>query len=255
MRQNLFRLARSIPVAMSIMLLVVRDASAQAAVGSLRVKSDVAQVQVFLDGADVGVTPLTLSSVASGKRFLLLSKPGYADQSDSVIIDAAKPASLFIIMKKLETALPTLPVKYRVAHAHAAGGCVGTMVVQRDTIVYTADDARDVFAVPIRSVRMVLRGSGVNWLSLAGSVATGVATGMATGVAVTPVQTAQVGTGSMIPLRIETANRNFTFLAFDGGENLGAVPQSEIPRAQIAMHNQALFQTVYQLYLADLKNR
>jgi hypothetical protein len=51
---------------------------------ALRVKTDASDVTIWLDGADVGRTPLTLRTVASGKHGVVLTKDGYEDHLQEI---------------------------------------------------------------------------------------------------------------------------------------------------------------------------
>ena len=227
-------------------------AIAQSASGTLRIKTDVPQVQAFLDGTDVGLTPLTLTGVASGKHSITLSKPGWIDHIDSVAVEQGKIVSVFVIMKKLDTPMPAVPVTFRGIHAHAVGQCVGSLIVQKDSILFRADDGQDVFTIPIRTIRMVARGSGVNWWALSAQVAMKATLRAA---AAMPIEDPSAGASPLIPLRVETPDRNYSFLAFESGDNTTAIPKTDMLAATVAVHNQTFFEVVYRLYLDDLKAR
>src|ERR1017187_10004333 len=104
--------------------------------GTLRVKTDLAEVEVFVDGNSVGKTPLTVTPVAVGLHRLLLAKAGYADYEQQVQIQAGVTTKLFVIMKALPTEPPKLPAQFYVIHQHAAGACSGVLTVTAEAIDY-----------------------------------------------------------------------------------------------------------------------
>jgi hypothetical protein len=54
--------------------------------GSLSVSSNPSGAQIFLDGENMGVTPLTLPSIAEGQHSLLLQLAGYSDYNETVTV-------------------------------------------------------------------------------------------------------------------------------------------------------------------------
>ncbi|MGH9834425.1 MAG: PEGA domain-containing protein, partial [Blastocatellia bacterium] len=121
--------------------------------GSLRVKTDVPDVQVILDDKEAGRTPLTLRSVPAGLRHLTLVKEGYEDHTQQVEVADQKTASVFVVMKPVTTPLPELPVEFKVMHQHKFGYCVGILTVSAKALDYKADRDEDKFQIPIQTLK------------------------------------------------------------------------------------------------------
>jgi hypothetical protein len=59
---------------------------------------------------------------------------------------------------------------------------------------------------------------------------------------------------SWVPLRLETGDRNYSFMAFESGDNKTATLRNTSSETAGAA-NQALFDLAYRLYAEDLKTR
>ncbi len=68
-----------------------------AASGRLLVRLSPAGARVFLDGQDVGATPVTLRALSFGGHNLRLAREGYESEERRVIISAAQPAQSLIV--------------------------------------------------------------------------------------------------------------------------------------------------------------
>ena len=127
--------------------------------GALRIKSDVSDVEVLLDGKSVGQTPLTVSTV-TGRHRVSLAKPGYEDHEEQVTVEAGVTAKLFVVMKPQPTAPPKLPVQFHAIHQHRAGACSGILTVTAEAVDYRSLDGKDVFHIPFAEMRSVVRSMG-----------------------------------------------------------------------------------------------
>jgi hypothetical protein len=173
--------------------------------GALRIKTDVTGVQILLDEQEVGVTPLTLSSVAVGKHRLTFIKDGYQREEREVEVTAAKTASLFVVLKPYETPLPTLPISYQAIHKHFFGGCAGVLTIKNDGIEYKAEDGKDVFNISLRQMKSISRSSGAG-------IVFGVPTGGGGAV--------MVGVGNQAAAEHIKSINNFSFRSEAGVESL-----------------------------------
>jgi len=171
---------------------VVSQAQSQTT-GVLRIKTDTTDVQVSLDGEDVGRTPLTLRNVSGGKHRLALLKDGYEDHFEEVDVSPLQPKSIFVVMKPRNVKLPDLPIEFKAIHQHRTGTCVGVLTVSAEALDYKAQNDSDQFHIPIATIKSVAR----SW----GPVA-----GMAPGGIRAPTD--------LMAFRIETPGRSYGFFAF-----------------------------------------
>jgi len=79
----------------------VPSASAAPIFGELVVNSTPAGAQVQVDGRGAGLTPLSLASLSPGQHLVVLSKPGYAVESRSVVVYSATRAALAVNLNQL----------------------------------------------------------------------------------------------------------------------------------------------------------
>jgi hypothetical protein len=162
--------------------------------GTLRIKTDVSAVEVFLDGKSVGTTPATVPAVPAGNHQLTLVKDGYKDYVQQVEVRAGETTKLFIVMKADERPPPELPATYPVLHRHAAGYCTGELTVTREAVTYKAKDSHDAFHIAIRDIKIVSRSGGASEM-------------MATIRSSAP--------GMLLGLWIEGPGRNYTFYVME----------------------------------------
>jgi hypothetical protein len=198
--------------------------------GSLRVKTDVAEVQVFLDGQEVGQTPVTVTPVPAGRHRVTLMKAGYEDHVEEVEVQPGATARMFVVMKRSNVPLPPVPASYRALHQHRIGGCLGNLTVTAEAVDYRADDGKDVFHIPIREIRSLSRSTGstpFSWSPL------------------TPADSDLTG------CRLETPGRSYGFFAVEGE------PKSadEVRLEDTAKKTKELFEIVYQLWQDSLTAR
>lgn len=194
------------------------------AVGSLRIKTDAADVQVLLDGKEVGTTPLTLRQVSAGKHRLMLVKQGYEDHTQEVEVSAVKPLSVFVVMKPTNIVLPPLPIEFKAIHQHRLGTCVGVLIVSAEALDYTAENDDDKFHIPIRTIKSVAR----SWGPVIGVVGLNAPT-------------------DMMAFRIETPGRSYGFMAFKDTK--------DDPLPVASARTKELFEVVYKLWSATLQEK
>ncbi len=193
------------------------------ALGTLRVKSDVAEVLVILDDREVGHTPLTLRSVATGRHEVLLVKEGYEDHAEQVEVPAAKTVSTFVVMKPEKVELPELPVGFKAIHQHRFGYCAGTLTVTAEALDFEDEKGEDRFHLPIRSLGSVSR----SWGPVAGLAPFGINTST-----------------DLMAMRVEAPGRSYGFLAYK--DSLGA------PMSVASEETKRLFRVVYALWTAGV---
>lgn len=139
-------------------LLMAHAASAQSqSTASLRVKTDTADVEVWLDGESVGRTPLTLKNLTAGKHRIAVLKDGYEDHVQDVEVSPGRSNSVFVVMKPLSVKLPDLPVEFRIVNAGRSSKYVGTLKVTAEAIDYKSDNGAHQFHIPVASIKSVVR--------------------------------------------------------------------------------------------------
>lgn len=226
---KIIRRQKAILLALLLLLAQAAGVEAQDLIapgGGLRVKTDVPDVQVIVNGKEVGRTPLTLKSLVAGSHRLTLIKEGYADHVQQVEVTAQKTASVFVVMKPLTTPLPALPVEFKVMHQHRLGYCVGRLTVSAEALDYRADKDDDQFHIPIHTLQSVSR----SWGPIPGMAPGGVNAHT-----------------DMMAFRIEAPGRAYGFLAYK--DQLGE--QMEVASEK----TKELFEIVYKLWTATLKTR
>jgi hypothetical protein len=185
---------------------------------TLRVKTDVVAVQVFVDDKDAGQTPLTVDGLAPGKHTVTLVKPGYEDLRQDLTIVAGKPNSVFVVMKKRVGPLPALPVLYRAVHAHISGGCIGRLDITDEGLSFQDENGNDKFQMSWTSIWVVSRyllGSGANY-SKGFSSFSG----------------PDWANPQDVPwVRVETSERSFTFFAVPAQAEANSAPSPAIMNA------------------------
>jgi hypothetical protein len=202
--------------------------------GTLRVKTDLAEVEVFVDGNSVGKTPLTVTPVAVGLHRLLLAKAGYADYEQQVQIQAGVTTKLFVIMKALPTEPPKLPAQFYVIHQHAAGACSGVLTVTAEAIDYHSHDGREVFHIPIAEVRSLSRSMGTAWWTSA------------------PLRTP----AQYSACRLEVPGRSYGFFAYEEDPKLAGTPaENRIRQQDTSVKTKELFDLIYRLWAESLEQR
>jgi hypothetical protein len=218
-------------LAMFFFALLVMFAGASAApvrgqaTDTLRVKTDTSDVQVLMDGQNVGRTPLTLRDLGGGKHRLALLKDGYEDHLQDIEVLGNQLSSIFVVMKPLNLKLPQLPVEFKAIHQHRLGTCVGVLTVSDEALDYKAENDSDQFHIPINSIKSVAR----SWGSVAGIMPIGIG-----------------GPTDLLAFRIETPGRSYGFMAFKDTINDPVKVASEKTRE--------LYEVVYKLWSATLRS-
>jgi hypothetical protein len=211
-------------------LLILALLQAAPATGVLRVKSDVSEVEVFLDGTSAGKTPLTMTAVAAGAHRVSLTKPGYEDREEQVTVEAGATAKLFVVMKPLPQAPPQLPAQFYVIHQHRAGACSGILTVTAEAVDYRSLDGKDVFHIPIAAMRSVSRSMGA---------LPNVAWNMP---------------HEYLGCRIEGPGRSYGFFAYEEDPKLAGTPaENRVKFVDTAVKTKELFELVYRLWSETLK--
>jgi hypothetical protein len=204
--------------------------------GSLRVKTDVAEAEVFLDGKSLGKTPLTLDSMPAGTYRLTLTKPGYEDHQQEVRVQAGAAARVFAIMKALPSTTPTLPAQFHIIHQHRAGACSGSLTVTAEAVDYRSHDGKDVFHLPIRDIRSVSRSMGA----------------LPSGGAPLFWGVPNDNTGC----RLEVPGRSFGFFAYEEDPKLAGTPAENRVKVQdTGPKTKELFELVYRLWMDSLDQK
>lgn len=208
-------------------LLTAHAASAQSqSTATLRIKTDTAGVEVWLNGESVGRTPLTLRDLPAGKHRISLLKDGYEDHLEEVAVSPAKSNSLFVVMRPRNIKLPDLPVTFKVIHQHLAGSCRGTLTVSADALDYKAEDDADEFHIPVATMKSVARSMGP-FLSRRHSP-----------------QQFNVPSAERLAFRIEAPGRAYTFVAFKDTRK----DEFEV----LSEQTRELYDVVYRLWTATL---
>ena len=197
--------------------------------GTLRVKTDISEVEVFLDGNSVGKTPLTLTPVPVGPHQVTLTKPGYADHEEQVQVQAGATAKVFVLMKALPAERPKFPVQFYAIHQHAAGtACSGIMTVNADALDYRSHDGKEVFHIPMTEVKSLSRSMGTAWWT--GRPLT------------TPSQYAAC--------RLEVPGRSFGFYAYEEDPKLAGTPaEGRIKPAEASAKTKEMFELIYRMWM------
>lgn len=112
-------------------------------VGVLRIDSDVAGAQVFIDRAFVGATPVTVPDVKPGAHTLNVSAPGYDGVAEAIDVSPG-PREILIKFKVVR-----LDVKMDVVHKHRMGSCAGRLVATPEGLRYETSNTRDGFSAAL----------------------------------------------------------------------------------------------------------
>ena len=114
-------------------------ASAAADLVRLRVDSDVAGAQVFVDRNFVGTTPLTTTAVKPGSHRLNVSAPGYEGIAQELTLE---PGSREVTIRLRDV---RLNASLDVVHKHGMGSCKGQLVATPQGIRYETTNKDDAF--------------------------------------------------------------------------------------------------------------
>jgi hypothetical protein len=113
---------------------------APATVGTLRIDSDVAGAQVFLDRQLAGRTPVTIHDVSPGTHRLNVSAEGFEGTAETIDVS---PGERDIMVRLREV---RLNVSLAVVHKHRLGSCSGQLVATPQGLRYDTAESKDGFA-------------------------------------------------------------------------------------------------------------
>ena len=110
---------------------------------TLRIDSDVAGAQVFIDRQFIGAAPVTTTEVKPGTHQINVSAPGYDQYAQSIDLT---PGSRDVTVKFKEV---RLDAKADVIHKHGIGSCRGTLIATPQGLRYDTTNKGDAFTVPL----------------------------------------------------------------------------------------------------------
>jgi hypothetical protein len=113
---------------------------------TLRIDSDVAGAQVFVDRQFIGAAPITTTDVKPGTHQINVSAPGYEQYAQSIDLT---PGSRDVMVRFKEV---RLDAKAEVVHKHGVGSCRGTLVATAQGLRYDTTNKGDAFMVPLTSL-------------------------------------------------------------------------------------------------------
>ena len=113
---------------------------------TLRIDSDVAGAQVFIDRQFIGAAPITTTEVKPGTHQINVSAPGYEQYAQSIDLT---PGSRDVTVRFKEV---RLDAKADVVHKHGIGSCRGTLVATAQGLRYDTTNKGDAFTVPLTNV-------------------------------------------------------------------------------------------------------
>jgi hypothetical protein len=113
--------------------------TAEPSTGTLRIDSDVAGAQVFIDREFIGNAPVTASNLTPGTHRLNVDAPGYDGVLQTVEVQPGS-ADLFVRLREVR-----LDASIAVVHSHRIGSCRGRLSATARGIRYTAVEGNDSF--------------------------------------------------------------------------------------------------------------
>ena len=113
---------------------------------TLRIDSDVAGAQVFIDRQFIGAAPITTTEVKAGTHQINVSATGYDQYAQSIDLT---PGSRDVMVRFKEV---RLDAKAEVVHKHGVGSCRGTLVATAQGLRYDTTNKGDAFLVPLTSL-------------------------------------------------------------------------------------------------------
>ena len=108
--------------------------------GILRIDSDVAGAQVFIDREYVGATPVTAPNVKPGPHRLNVSAQGYEGVADTIEVSPG-PRDIVVKLKEVR-----LNAKIDVVHKHRFGSCQGRLIATPRGLRYETANKDDGFS-------------------------------------------------------------------------------------------------------------
>ena len=113
---------------------------------TLRIDSDVAGAQVFIDRQFIGAAPVTTTEVKPGTHQINVSATGYDQYAQSIDLT---PGARDVMVRFKEV---RLDAKADVVHKHGIGSCRGTLVATPQGLRYDTTNKGDAFTVPLTSL-------------------------------------------------------------------------------------------------------
>ena len=112
-------------------------------VGTLRIGSDVAGAQVFLDRQFIGVAPVVAENVKPGTHQLNVSAEGFESFAEPIEVQAGT-REIEVKFKEVR-----LDVRVNVVHRHGIGSCRGQLVATPQGIRYDTTNKDDQFTTAL----------------------------------------------------------------------------------------------------------
>jgi len=116
---------------------------------TLRIDSDVAGAQVFIDRQFIGTAPVTTTDVKPGTHQINVSATGYDQYAQSIDLT---PGSRDVAVRFKEV---RLDAKADVVHKHGVGSCRGTLVATAQGLRYDTTNKGDAFTVPLTNLEVL----------------------------------------------------------------------------------------------------
>jgi hypothetical protein len=113
---------------------------------TLRITSDVAGAQVFINRQFVGAAPVTREDLAPGSYQLNVSAPGYDTYVDTIEVSAGE-RDVNIRFREIR-----LNASVGVVHKHRLGSCKGTLIATAEGVRYETTHKEDAFEVPLANL-------------------------------------------------------------------------------------------------------
>ena len=111
--------------------------------GTLRIDSDVAGAQVFIDRQFIGAAPATARNVTPGTHQLNVSAEGFDGIARSIDVEPG-PREITVRFREVR-----LDARIDVIHKHRVGSCRGQLVATPQGLRYQTDDEDDRFNAPL----------------------------------------------------------------------------------------------------------
>jgi hypothetical protein len=124
------------------------EAAPSADVVTLRIDSDVAGAQVFIDRQFIGAAPTTTTEVKPGTHQINVSATGYDQYAQSIDL---RPGSRDVTVRFKEV---RLDARADVVHKHGIGSCQGMLVATPHGLRYDTTNKGDAFTVPLTNLEV-----------------------------------------------------------------------------------------------------
>jgi hypothetical protein len=113
------------------------------ATSTLRIASDIAGAQVFLDRKFIGTTPATVGDLAPGEYQLNVSAPGYDTHVATLSLSTGE-RDVTVNFREVR-----LNASLKVLHKHRFGSCEGTLVATPEGLRYDTPHEEDAFGASL----------------------------------------------------------------------------------------------------------